>query len=128
MMDLTELERAVLAKLLQGEHPLLNQLRRQLAQCRVSRREMTGHGFFTYIDTGDVPPAGDVKVTFGDVVAEIEGMPDGAGFALYIEHGRLSMLEGYGYDDPWPNSIANYILKYDAGDKRDWAALKKALG
>ncbi len=47
---------------------------------------------------------------------------------LYIEHGRLSMLEGYGYDDPWPTTIAGYTLRYSTGDERDWGALKKVLG
>ena len=128
MMDLTGLEHAVLAKLLAGEHPLLDQLRRQLAKCRVTRRELTGHGFFAYLDVGDVPPAADMKVSFGDVVAEIEGMPDGAGFELYIERGRLYMLEGYGYDDPWPTTISTYTLRYRTGEERDWDGLRKVLG
>jgi len=38
------------------------------------------------------------------------------------------MLEGYGYDDPWPNTITQYTLKYDTGDQRDWAVLRKVLG
>lgn len=128
MMELTELERAVLAKLLSGEHPLLDELRQQLAKCRVTKREMTGHGFFTHLDVEDTGAAADVKVRFGDVVAEIEGMPDGAGFELFIERGCLSMLEGYGYDDPWPSTIASYTLRYTTGDERDWDALRKALG
>ena len=127
MMDVTGLERAVLTKLLAGEHPLLDQLRRQLATCRVSRREMTGHGFFTHLDVGNTPPAGNMKLSFGDVVAEIENMPDGAGFELYIEHGCLSMLEGYGYGDPWPPAITSYRLKYTTGEERDERALDKLL-
>jgi len=55
-------------------------------------------------------------------------MAHGAGFVLYIEHGRLSMLEGYGYDDPWPNTITRYTLQYRAGDNRDWDTLRKVLG
>ena len=124
MTDLTELERAILAKLLAGEHALLEQLRRQL----VSRRELTGHGFYTHLDVGETLVAAKVKVSFGDVVAEIEGMPDGAGFELYVENGRLSVLEGYGYDDPWPSAIASYTLRYSTGDKRDWNALRQVLG
>ena len=128
MTDLTELERAVLAKLLAGEHALLEQLRSQLARCQVSRRELTGHGFYADLDVGEAPVAAKVKVSFGDVVAEIEGMPDGAGFELYVENGRLSVLEGYGYDDPWPSAIASYTLRYSTGDKRDWNALRQVLG
>lgn len=128
MIALAELERAVLTKLLAGEHPLLERLRNQLSNCQVSRRELTGAGFYAYLDVGDAPAADDVNLRFGDVIAEIEGMAHGAGFVLYVEHGRLSMLEGYGYDDPWPSTITAYTLKYSAGEERDWAALRKVLG
>jgi hypothetical protein len=128
MTELTELERAVLDKLLSGEHPVLNALRPQLEECRASSRKMTGCGFFTHLDVGDTRAAGDVKLIFGDVSAEIEGMAHGAGFVLFVEHGRLSMLEGYSYDDPWPDTITSYALEYDTGDKRDWTALRKVLG
>jgi hypothetical protein len=127
MMDLSELEHAVLTKLLAGEHPLLDLLRRQLAKCRVTQRELTGHGFFAHLDVGDVLPVADMKVILDDVVAEIEGMPEGAGFVLYVEHGRLSMLEGYGYDDPWPTTISTYTLRYRTGEERDWDGLRKVL-
>jgi hypothetical protein len=129
MNDLTELERAVLTELLAGDHPLLEQLRNQLAHCRVSRRKYTGVGFWTDLDVGgNAPAVNDMKLRFGDVIADIDGMAHGAGFVLFIEHGLLSNLEGYGYDDPWPSTITGYTLKYRAGENRDWAALKKVLG
>lgn len=124
----TELEYAVLERLLAGRYPLLEQLRKQLTVCHVSRREMTGAGFYTYFDVGDVPVADDTTVRFGDVLAEVQGMVHGAGFVLYVEHGRLSMLEGYGYDDPWPTEITAYTLRYTAGEHRDWVALRKVFG
>ena len=128
MNELTELERAVLERLLAGDHPLLEQLREQFPVCRVSRRDQTGVGFYTYLDVGEAPAANDAKARFGDVLAEIEGMTHGAGFVLYIEHGRLSMLEGYGYDDPWPTTITSFTLRYSTGDTRDWGTLRKVLG
>ena len=128
MTALAEIERAVLTKLLAGEHPLLERLRKQLANCRVTRREVTGAGFYAHLDVGDAPVADEADLRLGDVVAEIDQMADGAGFVLYVEDGRLSMLEGYGYDDPWPRTIGGYALKYTSGDERNWAALRKVLG
>jgi hypothetical protein len=46
-MELTELEKAVLRKLLTGRHPVLKALREQLAACWVSDRDYTGSGFHT---------------------------------------------------------------------------------
>ena len=148
MIDLTELERSVLTKLLAGEHPVLEQLRSQLRSCRVVHREMTGHGFFAQLDVGNTSASLDVNVSFGDVAAEISGMTQGAGFELLVKNGRLITLEGYGYDDPWPSAITGYTLKYitygikgrsttedqcewkaggTTGDQRDWAELGKEL-
>ncbi len=53
MDRLTELEQAVLDKLLAGNHPALAALRSQAVEGRVTRREYTGVGFFCDID---VPP------------------------------------------------------------------------
>jgi hypothetical protein len=127
MTDLTELEQAVLTKLLMGDHPLLRQLRDQLDGCRVSLRELTGVGFYTYLDVGDMPVLKDINVRFGDVAAEIQGMAHGAGFVLYVKHGKLSLLEGYTFDDPWPTTITGYSLQYFPGGQRDDVALSKAL-
>ncbi|NLW87211.1 MAG: hypothetical protein GXY38_10100 [Planctomycetes bacterium] len=128
MTELTHLERAVLVKLLEGAHPLLERLRHQLSSCRVSHREMTGHGFYTYFDIEEENAAsGGSTVILGDVCAEVDGMEEGAGFLLYIEQGHLTMLEGYAYDEPWPCTIAGYTLSYNAGEQRDWNALWKVL-
>ena len=127
MENLTELETAVLAMILDGDHPVLRQLREQLASCHVKRREFTGVGFYTHLDVGDARPSGATPLRFGDVTAEIEGMACGAGFLLFVEHGRLCMLEGYSFDEPWPSTVDKYRLKYMGGAGRDWAAMQKAL-
>ena len=33
------------------------------------------------------------------------------------------MLEGYSYEESWPNSIEKYSLKYLAGNNRDLSTL-----
>ena len=127
MIDLTNFEYAVLTKLLDGKHRFLALLRDQLASCRVSRREFTGAGFYTHLHVDNSLALGDIQLRFGDVVAEINEMPHGAGFVLYIKNGRLSLLEGYGYDDPWPIKITTYTLRYITGEERNWDELKEVL-
>jgi len=113
--DLEPLEAAVLDKLLAGSHPVLNALRRQLAGLTVKRRERTGAGFFTEFSVADnSAPAftSSPKLRFGDVQATIGGLQHGAGFLLYVDAGLLRMLEGYSYEEPWPEEIEDFTLSY----------------
>lgn len=51
-MELEPLEAAVLQKLLDGDHPVLDALRQQLPDLAVKERKYTGVGFLLYVDDG----------------------------------------------------------------------------
>jgi hypothetical protein len=128
MTDLTDFERAVLCKLLSGDHPVLAVLREQLEVCRCTRREATGVGFYTYCDVSTYTgPRPEINLKFGDVVAEINGLQESAGFVVYVEAGLLVMLEGYSFGECWPDRIDSFELSYINGKERDWQALTKLL-
>jgi hypothetical protein len=113
-LSFTAVERSVLQMFLKGDHPALSILRRQLALSRPARREFTGVGFYTYFDlVSGVQPA-DVRprVVLSDVSATVEGLEHGAGFALFVNHGLLHMLEGYTFDEPWPTRVGGFALRY----------------
>lgn len=114
MEGLNELEQAVLDRLLSGDHPALVVLRRQAERARVVAREETGVGFFCDFEVEGSAPALQGDFDIGDVYGELEGLAHGAGFVLFIRDGRLSMLEGFTYDEPWPKKIGTYTLKYMA--------------
>lgn len=46
------------------------------------------------------------------VVAEIAGLEHGAGFVVFVRGGHLDTLEGYSYDEPWPEAIHDFQLSY----------------
>lgn len=119
----SEFESSVLSKLLDGKHQILELLRKQFASCQVLRREFTGSGFYTYFQVDSSLAIDNLNCRFGDVIAEINDMPHGAGFLIYIENGCMKILEGYGYDDPWPSEVTEYKLKYLGGEERDLAKL-----
>ena len=127
MNELTIFEKSVMAKLLCGSHPLLENLRNQLAQCRISSREHTEVGFFVNFDVETKLSYSDVNLEIGDVDAKIDGVQHGVGFVLFIRQGRLSMLEGYTYGEPYPKDITQYTLSYDTGDERNVTALFNKL-
>ncbi len=114
-MELTALERAVLEKLFAGDHPSFPSLRAQAERVRVLERTFSGVGFFAdLIVPEEVPPAPLTRsaLWFGDVVAEFEGLAHGAGFVVRIAEGRLEMLEGYTFDEPWPAEGTPFVLSY----------------
>ena len=119
------LERAVLELLLAGEDPVLLVLRTQLSMCSLGRRELTGGGFFSsLIVAPKCPRTPKLNFQFGDVVAKVDGLKHGAGFLLFIRDGLLGMLEGYAYDETWPENIAWFRVGYDK-EPRDLCDLRK---
>lgn len=112
---LNPLEKAVLEKIITGNHPVQVILREQLKGISVLERRMTGVGFFTsFILSNAVPPVPMTKenAIFGDVGAKIPELKSGAGFLLFLKSGYLFQLEGYTYEEDWPETINSFELFY----------------
>ena len=79
---LTDLERDVMARLVDGDDPTLQIVREQFHSATVSSRELTGVGFFTYFTVPDAVPLIPRKgsFSFGDVIATVDTLQNGAGF------------------------------------------------
>jgi len=109
---LTTLEKAVLEKLLERRGEPFDTLRRQVSCASVSKREFSGVGFFTeFALPASAQVARDVPdMTIGDVGAEIPTLEHGAGFVLFIRGGVVTMLEGYTYDESWPENTDEFKL------------------
>jgi hypothetical protein len=119
-LTLSALERAVVEKLLSGEHPVLQALRQQALTLKAKSRELTGVGFYTtFGQSGAELRAGCRQgvLRVGDVVAELHGLQHGAGFVLYIKDGFINMLEGFSYDEPWPAICDTFALRYVNNDR-----------
>jgi hypothetical protein len=128
MNKLTELERAVILKLLNADEPAFGVLRAQVETLNVSEREFTGVGFYTELNVPETVTRISANATFkiGDVDAEIKGLKHGAGFLLYVEVGALAMLEGYTYDEKWPSQIESFSLTFSK-EPRDLRSIREAL-
>ena len=114
------MERAVLCKLLDSEHSVLVTLRQQIPDLSVKSRKRTGVGFFTEFAIAATATAASVapNIRFGDVEAAIPGLQHGAGFVLYIDDGLLRGLEGYTYDESWPELIEAFNLRYSDPERK----------
>ncbi|SRR5713101_7641627 len=120
MTKLTTLEDRVLEMLLGGEDEILAILRLQAKQLQVSSREMTGVGFYAeFVVPSEVPRVpGRPTFKLGDVNGTADNVNHGLGFLLYVKNGALSMLEGYTYDEPWPDDVRGLVLTYASKEGR----------
>jgi hypothetical protein len=121
-----EFEKIIMGKLLSGTDPILEILRTQYSTAEVKSREFTGTGFYTnfQLDKNLPKVTGKQNFHFGDLKVDIRGIRSGLGFVLFIADGYICYLEGYTYDDPWPEEYDILNICFEAGDKRDLDKLK----
>jgi hypothetical protein len=119
MSELTKFEQDVMRMLLEGDDPVLVILREQARSLVVSGKKATGVGFYIDFAVDPAAPRCTENQSFeiGDVVAKMDGLEQGAGFILFVRDGVLSFLEGFTYDEPWPESIVKYDLSYKNGQR-----------
>ncbi|HYK09669.1 MAG TPA: hypothetical protein VEV39_02595 [Gemmatimonadales bacterium] len=121
-MTLTPLERSALDLLVGGEDPDLARLREQVDSVTVTRRDLTGVGFYTHfsLPLGASPAAGITKAPIADVYGEVEGLPQPVGFSLWVKDGLLDCLECWIHDRKWPDDAELkrvYYVRPVSGDQ-----------
>jgi hypothetical protein len=123
MMKSNKLERRVLEVLLSNGHPMLSLLRQQAENAEVISRELTGHGFFAQFRVPtELRLAGNPSFQLTDVIGSAQNVKNGVGFVLFVKSGVLSMLEGFTYNEPWPDHLQELKLEYSNKD-RDFSGL-----
>lgn len=139
MKSETDLERQVIQRILEGDHPSLSLLRTQWQLATLKSREFSGSGFFTNIVVpADARTLGEsVNLEIGDVNGDVSGVS--CGFLLFIRSGVIDFLECHVWlDEPFPSApIINrlfFMRHRDAHDPmlvesadRDYEALVRKL-
>jgi hypothetical protein len=101
--EMLELARRLVPLLLAGDDPASAALRAQYALASVASVELNGAGFYVEFSVPpDAPHAEPPNLTGGHVSMGIEGLEYGAGCLLFVRDGVLQTLEGYTYDEEWP--------------------------
>ena len=110
---LSALEKAVLDAIIERSGATRELLREQVRLAEVSSREMTGVGFYTNLRLPSDAPrlAGRANLELNEIEADICGLKHGAGFILFVRDGFMQFLEGYTYDEQWPDKTASFSLK-----------------
>jgi hypothetical protein len=114
MTNLSVFEERVMDKLLDGGGRALSILREQFQVAKVLNRQLTEVGFFIEFSVPSDAPIVSSSPSFeiNDVVSEIRGIENGAGFVLYVRDGKLATLEGFTFDENWPKEISDFKLDY----------------
>lgn len=95
---LTNFERVVISTILAEEPEYVEALSQQLQSVVVEARENTGAGFFTTLSVSN--PAVALSGPLGlKVYARIGGLEYGMGFLIFLDDGRMSLLEGYSFGE-----------------------------
>jgi hypothetical protein len=87
----------------------------------------TGTGFYTNYQSDITLPkvVGKQRFHFGDLKVDLKGVKSGVGFVLYIDDGYIKYLEGYTYDDPWPEKLDILNISFETDGKRNLEKLRK---
>lgn len=120
-ITLDPLERRVMEMIVAGDDPTLDILREQFQAAHCTDRTLTGVGFFTRFSVPPtIPRVQGRKLSYlGDVKADVHGLQHGAGFVLHLREGAIDYLEGYSYDEPWPETVQHFHVSYIDGNQRD---------
>lgn len=101
-----ELETSILQRMAETN----SALREVLTQLRVSCRELTGAGSYTYFSPTDPIPLPDGYVAL-DALISIPGVADGMGAILAIANGQAEHLELYTYGEVlWSGDSTGFAI------------------
>jgi len=100
MATFTALEQAALRSIFSEMPELAMLLEQQFESATVTDRENSGAGFFTTIAvTDDAPIVESARVLGEETQARVVGLEHGLGFNLFMESGRMGLLEGFTWGD-----------------------------
>ncbi|TVQ85443.1 MAG: hypothetical protein EA357_00640 [Micavibrio sp.] len=119
-IKLSPLEREVIQKLLEGDDEAKEILREQFRVATVLDRTVTDTGF--YVDFSipeDIQRLADrEKLIIQGIGAKIPSLAFDASFILFVKDGAINLLEGFAYEEPWPNRIDTFELFHEVYNRK----------
>ena len=118
-IEFEKFEKIVMSKLLEGDDPVLEILRKQYENAKTIDKYFTFKGFFIEYSIPENLPRVDSPKNFevGDLSGNINGTF--VLFILFIRNGVIDFLEGCTAFEPWPQPIQSYDLVYTVKNRKD---------
>ena len=109
---LTKLEKDALELMLGDRNDGLNY---QIDFVKVTSRENTGVGIFVNLNVPDQLAILEKARITVSLSGEMDDLENGFGAVLFVEGGKLEMLEFFTFDEPWPDEIRGFKIHHIAG-------------
>ena len=106
-MKFDEFEKIIITDII-GEYPEYKQkLQSQFDKIVVQKRQFSTYGFSTYyaVIVVEETLGDDINLQLGKCQWNINGLNHGSDYILWIKNGFISCLEGFSYEEPWPDEI-----------------------
>ncbi len=106
-MKFDEFEKIIITDIIEQYPEYKQKLQTQFEKSVVQKREFSTYGFSTYYTViAPEETLGDaVNVQLGKHQWNINGLQRGSDYILWIKNGFITCLEGFSYNEPWPNEI-----------------------
>lgn len=106
-MNFDEFEKIIISDIIEQYPEYKPKLLSQFEKITVQKREFSTYGFSTYYTvTAREETLGDnVNLQLGKHQWNINGLAHGSDYIFWIKNGLISCLEGFSYNEPWPNEI-----------------------
>lgn len=102
-------EKTVICEIIKDYPEYSEKLKAQLAHSRVEERRFTVHGFYTDFDIETEYSLGyGVDLRLGRVNMKINNLKNGSDYILWIKNGLITCLEGFAYDEEFPEEIYSF--------------------
>ncbi|ETA72347.1 MULTISPECIES: hypothetical protein [Mesorhizobium] len=120
MTAFTALEIAALHSIFSETPKLTSALERQLTLATVTKRQNSGVGFFTSIAVADDVPlvSNSSRVLGNETQAHVAGLELGFGFVLFLEDGKLDLLEGFNWGSESTASLDLAAVTFEVYKRR----------
>ena len=106
-MRFDEFEKIIITDIIEQYPEYKQKLQAQFEKITVQKREFSTYGVSTHyeVTVAEETLGNDKNLQLGKCQWSINGLNHGSDYILWIKNGLISCLEGFSYNEPWPNEI-----------------------
>ena len=106
-MNRNEFEKIIITDIMEQYPEYKQKLQAQFEKSVVLKREFSTYGFSTYyiVTASEEALGNNENLQLGKSQWKINGLQHGSDYILWIKNGFITCLEGFSYNEPWPDEI-----------------------